>query len=288
MTTASFAVDADTQAPVAYANSAIVSPTSVAVGGSITVTFRVTDDVRLSDPSVFLKSPAPNSAYLGATFGTKVSGTEKDATYKVTFQIPTGYPAGTWQVEVAPTDSYSKPGTRVQIPFTVTGPAVDADTQAPVAYANSAIVSPTSVAVGGSITVTFRVTDDVRLSDPSVFLKSPAPNSAYLGATFGTKVSGTEKDATYKVTFQIPTGYPAGTWQVEVAPTDSYSKPGTRVQIPFTVTGPAPTPTPTPTPTPEFKTIFPSKKSTITCAKGKLTKKITAVKPKCPTGYKRK
>jgi hypothetical protein len=31
-----------------------------------------------------------------------------------------------------------------------------------------------------------------------------------------------------------------------------------------------------------------SKKITITCVKGKLTKKVTAVKPKCPAGYKKK
>ena len=30
------------------------------------------------------------------------------------------------------------------------------------------------------------------------------------------------------------------------------------------------------------------KKSTITCVKGKITKKVTAVKPKCPKGYKKK
>jgi len=30
-----------------------------------------------------------------------------------------------------------------------------------------------------------------------------------------------------------------------------------------------------------------TKKSTITCTKGKLTKKVTAAKPKCPTGYKK-
>ena len=29
-----------------------------------------------------------------------------------------------------------------------------------------------------------------------------------------------------------------------------------------------------------------SKKTAITCVKGKLTKKVTAVKPKCPSGYK--
>jgi hypothetical protein len=31
-----------------------------------------------------------------------------------------------------------------------------------------------------------------------------------------------------------------------------------------------------------------AKKTTITCVKGKLTKKVTAVKPKCPSGYKKK
>jgi hypothetical protein len=31
-----------------------------------------------------------------------------------------------------------------------------------------------------------------------------------------------------------------------------------------------------------------AKKTTITCTKGKLAKKVTAVKPKCPQGYKKK
>ena len=31
-----------------------------------------------------------------------------------------------------------------------------------------------------------------------------------------------------------------------------------------------------------------TKKTTITCVKGKLTKKVTAVGPKCPAGYKKK
>jgi len=30
------------------------------------------------------------------------------------------------------------------------------------------------------------------------------------------------------------------------------------------------------------------KKVTITCVKGKLTKKVTAINPKCPSGYKKK
>ena len=46
------------------------------------------------------------------------------------------------------------------------------------------------------------------------------------------------------------------------------------------------TPTPAPTPTASKKPVV--KKVTITCIKGKTSKKVTAVKPKCPTGYKKK
>jgi hypothetical protein len=45
---------------------------------------------------------------------------------------------------------------------------------------------------------------------------------------------------------------------------------------------------PTPTPTPSASTKAPIRAVTITCIKGKTTKKVTAAKPKCPTGYKKK
>jgi hypothetical protein len=45
---------------------------------------------------------------------------------------------------------------------------------------------------------------------------------------------------------------------------------------------------PTPTPTPSVSTNTVAKKITITCVKGKTSKKVTAVKPKCPAGYKKK
>jgi hypothetical protein len=41
-------------------------------------------------------------------------------------------------------------------------------------------------------------------------------------------------------------------------------------------------------PTPKKTTSASKKLSTITCIKGKLTKKVTAVKPKCPAGYRSK
>jgi hypothetical protein len=48
-----------------------------------------------------------------------------------------------------------------------------------------------------------------------------------------------------------------------------------------------PTPTPTATPTPTKKPVV-AKKITISCVKGKTIKKVTAVKPSCPSGFKKK
>ena len=73
------------------------------------------------------------------------------------------------------------------------------------------------------------------------------------------------------------------------------------VESPTLTPSPTPvvTPTPTPTPTPiATQSVAPTptviapapvaKKITITCIKGKATKKIKGVKPKCPKGYKKK
>jgi hypothetical protein len=45
-------------------------------------------------------------------------------------------------------------------------------------------------------------------------------------------------------------------------------------------------PAPTPNPSPTVKAVV--KKTTITCVKGKTAKKVTAIKPVCPKGYKKK
>jgi hypothetical protein len=47
-----------------------------------------------------------------------------------------------------------------------------------------------------------------------------------------------------------------------------------------------PTPNPTPSASPTVKPV--TKKTSITCVKGKTVKKVTAVSPKCPSGFKKK
>jgi len=65
----------------------------------------------------------------------------------------------------------------------------------------------------------------------------------------------------------------------------TFSSPTVRVQL--TQEAVAPTPSPSPTPSAATNPVT-SKKMTITCVKGKTIKKVTAVNPKCPTGYKKK
>jgi len=81
-----------------------------------------------------------------------------------------------------------------------------------------------------------------------------------------------------------------------------FSSPTIQVKLsqdaPAPVASPAPSATPTPsataTPEPTMPPIVKpgsptsSKKTTITCVKGKITKSVTAVKPPCPAGYKTK
>lgn len=70
------------------------------------------------------------------------------------------------------------------------------------------------------------------------------------------------------------------------------------VKIKFTQEAPAPVASPSPSASPSATPVAQASsapvapkvpaKSTITCVKGKTTKTVTAVKPICPTGYKRK
>ena len=65
----------------------------------------------------------------------------------------------------------------------------------------------------------------------------------------------------------------------------TYSSPTIKVKLSQDTPTPSATPTPTATATSKPAAL---KKTSINCVKGKLTKKVTAVNPKCPTGYKKR
>jgi hypothetical protein len=66
-----------------------------------------------------------------------------------------------------------------------------------------------------------------------------------------------------------------------------YSFTEFQIQGPITKSSPTPTSTASQAPSPNPE-AWKSQRITITCVKGKLTKKVTAIKPKCTAGYKKK
>ena len=76
-------------------------------------------------------------------------------------------------------------------------------------------------------------------------------------------------------------------WLKMTAAGFTFSTPKIKVKLSQEVSAPAPTASPTPTPSAVAKPAA-AKKTSITCIKGKTSKKVTAVNPACPKGYKKK
>jgi hypothetical protein len=69
----------------------------------------------------------------------------------------------------------------------------------------------------------------------------------------------------------------------------TFSEKTLQVKLSQDVPAPVATPTPSATPTtPATAKPVAAKKTSITCVKGKTSKKVTAVNPKCPSGYRKK
>ncbi len=105
----------------------------------------------------------------------------------------------------------------------------------------------------------------------------------FSNAPVSAKISILSSDGTTQVattTFNERNG-----WMHLVARGFTFSSPTVRVKLEQAAPAPTPVATPTPQPSEKPKVV---KKSTITCVKGKSAKKVTAVKPACPAGWKKK
>ncbi len=124
-------------------------------------------------------------------------------------------------------------------------------------------------------------------NDPDLFLDKDGIMTMW-GGDFDHEIGGyifsvklTHTDVAPKVSSVKPTPTPTQ----PVGPSPLVTPPAVKPTEP-----PTPTPTPSATPTPTQKTTETSvvKKITISCIKGKTIKKVTAVDPKCPNGYKKR
>jgi hypothetical protein len=67
----------------------------------------------------------------------------------------------------------------------------------------------------------------------------------------------------------------------------TFSSPTVRIKLTQDAETTAPMPTPSPSASASAAPVV-AKKTSITCVKGKTSKKVAAVNPKCPAGYKKK
>ena len=105
--------------------------------------------------------------------------------------------------------------------------------------------------------------------------ETPAENWVY-----SVRMDQAKSTLTWFVSITMTITPAAATTTTTVAATTTTTvKPTTTTVAPTTTTTVAPTTT---------TTVAVAKKSTIVCTKGSTTKRVTAVKPKCPTGYKKK
>jgi hypothetical protein len=140
-------------------------------------------------------------------------------------------------------------------------------------------------------TLDYKVTSPHSLPDGSDFkgmynllIKSDVARCIYgfTSAPVSAKISIVSADGTNQVATTL-FGERSG-WMYLKANNFTFSAPTLKVKLTQEVAKSDPTPTPSASTAP----IAAVKKATITCVKGKTSKKVTAVKPVCPTGYKKK
>ena len=159
--------------------------------------------------------------------------------------------------------------------------------------------------VGTPLTATVRYTD-IGVQNEYNFTISPAlPTGLTINDLTGV-ISGTptqvtptvdwvytvrmdeeDSDLTYFATVTLTIYAATTTTTVAATTTTTTVAPTTTTTVKPTTTTVAPTTTTTVAPT-TTTTVAVAKKTTIVCTKGSTTKRVTAVKPKCPTGYKKK
>ena len=147
----------------------------------------------------------------------------------------------------------------------IQSPAIAADTQAPVVYD---LVVPANASSGSSLTVTFKVRDDVGLAivggGPFAFVRLMQGNSQIqIPNVNPTLVSGDVKDGSYTITFTLNNGL-LGNYQVKAGAYDGTSKLGELTSSNIYITS---TPTPTPTQTAgESTTNVPLPRGDVSCS----------------------
>jgi hypothetical protein len=117
-----------------------------------------------------------------------------------------------------------------------------------------------------------------------------APSGGFL-SSLGELVEGTDKDGIYRITFALASFAETGSYRIALYAVSAENlisnESGGTFQVYASIDEKIAAEKIAAEKIAADK-LASTKKMTIICTKGKLTKKVTAIKPKCPTGYKKK
>jgi hypothetical protein len=210
----------DTAAPVIV--SATTTPSTVDVSNSdqtVTVSVHVTDDTAAVEVRGFGDGLHPaDSSPIDQAYGTLTSGTARDGIWTLSMIVYQGTAAGFGNLTLVTDDEFPHYVTKQFAGVTVVD--TDPDTTAPVV--SDLTLSSTQVDVRNAavaLTVTAQITDADSGVDPSslpwVYLYPPTSYSTAAPLySYWQRVSGTNRDGLYQLSYTLPQGTMGGTWSL--------------------------------------------------------------------------
>lgn len=202
------------------------APATVAAGGSITVTWTVSDAAGVASTTFFLGGPGGWVTWCGfGTPGVLVAGSATSGTYSVTCPVPAGVVSTTYSVFITAQDVFGATSAPASVTdIEVTGGSDDASP--PVV---SDVVAPTAVRRGETVEMRWRVRDTTGVQRTMIWVIGPngrfTNDAGQLWVEYGTPevtlVSGTATDGVYRSFVTVPATRDAGTYTLWFAAADT-------------------------------------------------------------------
>lgn len=199
-----------------------VTPSEVAPGQQLTISVFATDNVGITGVTVLVRANGLPMSWCGGQ-ALRTSGTTQSGTWERTCTVPAVVNGGTYQINTAVADARNNitvigdtvEPTATSGHFTVVGANNDHDAPA----VQSVVVTPSTVAAGGTVTISAHITDATGVKGVAF---QPRRNASTPGFCIvnAVLVSGTATDGVWEKSCTIPAGTVAGAYTVNTAVSD--------------------------------------------------------------------
>jgi C1A family cysteine protease len=199
---------------VALSTTVTVTPGSIARGGSVTVTFNNASVPKSTDWIGLYAAGAADTAYLSWFYNsscTQTPGTAR-ASGSCQYTVPVTLPTGTYEFRLFANDGYTR--LAVSTALTVTSATT------------SLTVTPSSIARGSAVTVTFSNASTPTSTDWIGLYATGTSDTAYLSWIYDsscTQTPGASK-ASGSCQYSIPANLPVGTYEFRLFANDGYTR----------------------------------------------------------------